>query len=431
MTYKNTFNPALVILFGCAICFFSNTTIRAQTPIKEKPKLKDFGSSIKPQKEKNKDNSESKIEKSKSVDDDTNDVIKIETRLVRTSVLVVNKQGKAIPGLKASDFIVTEDNIPQEIDTLSIGESVDVPKSIVLIIDYSESQADFIENSVEAAKVLVDKLNPKDRMAIVTDDVELLTGFTNNKSLLKGKLDSIKKRVKDDKDEEWKLEFRTATGRSLQFSALMATLSELFDEEDIRPIVIFQSDGDEAFSITDPGARDSEFYTKQKNELGINFTAAELFNRIEKSRATIYSVVTDHSMLGLSPDESIAKMTRILTEETYKKNALRPRLHKYTYNFVQPEYIKFWAERLFKQQTAMMIVARASGGFTESLENPLQADAIYTRILNDINNRYLIGYYPKNDERDGKRRNIKIEVRDHPEYTVLGRKTYLAPGPEK
>src|SRR5687767_6673028 len=178
MPCKNSLNPALVILFCCAICFFSNTTIRAQTPIKEKPKLKDFGSSIKPKKEKNKDNSESKIEKSKKADENTDDVIKIETRLVRTSILVVNKQGKAIRGLKASDFIVTEDNIPQQIDTVSIGESVDVPKSIVLIIDYSGSQVPFIENSVAAAKVLVDKLNPKDRMAIVTDDVELLTGFT-------------------------------------------------------------------------------------------------------------------------------------------------------------------------------------------------------------------------------------------------------------
>ena len=75
-------------------------------------------------------------------------------------------------------------------------------------------------------------------------------------------------------------------------------------------------------------------------------------------------------------------------------------------------------EKLFRQQMAMMIVARASGGFTEGLETPEQADEIYARILNDINNRYLIGYYPKNEERDGKRRNVKIEVRGHPEYVV-------------
>lgn len=51
---------------------------------------------------------------------------------------------------------------------------INVPRTIVLIIDYSGSQLPFIKNSVAAAKVLVDKLGPKDLMAIVTDDVELL-----------------------------------------------------------------------------------------------------------------------------------------------------------------------------------------------------------------------------------------------------------------
>jgi hypothetical protein len=36
-------------------------------------------------------------------------------------------------------------------------------------------------------------------------------------------------------------------GRSSQFSALMATVREMFTEEDIRPVVIFQTDGDELF----------------------------------------------------------------------------------------------------------------------------------------------------------------------------------------
>jgi len=34
-------------------------------------------------------------------------------------------------------------------------------------------------------------------------------------------------------------------GRSEQYSALMATLNEMFEQEDLRPIIIFQTDGDE------------------------------------------------------------------------------------------------------------------------------------------------------------------------------------------
>ena len=42
--------------------------------------------------------------------------------------------------------------------------------------------------------------------------------------------------------------------------------------------------------------------------------------------------------------------------------------------------------------------------------------------------RYVVGFYPANKERDGKRRRVQVEVRGHPEYTVWGRKSYYAPG---
>jgi hypothetical protein len=94
--------------------------------------------------------------------------------------------------------------------------------------------------SVDAAKTLVDKLGPPDRMAVVTDDIKLLTGFTQNKDELKSKLESLKKKARNsDARGGW---FR---GHSNQFSALMATLRELFTAEDERPVVIFQTDGDE------------------------------------------------------------------------------------------------------------------------------------------------------------------------------------------
>ena len=57
---------------------------------------------------------------------------------------------------------------------------------------------------------------------------------------------------------------------------------------------------------------------------------------------------------------------------------------------------------------------------------PEQAADIYSRIFSDIKRRYIIGYYPTNGEQDGKRRKINVEIRDHPEYVVWGRKSYVA-----
>ncbi|MDQ4120091.1 MAG: VWA domain-containing protein [Acidobacteriota bacterium] len=282
MRYKITrISAFLILLLGC-LAFLAKPSVFAQTPGNEKRRVKDFGSSLNSKKEKNK--SEKTAANDGNASEAEEDVIKVETTLVRTEVLVVDKKGKAILGLKPSDFVITEEGVPQEIGTFSLGDNMDVPKSIVLIIDYSGSQMPFIENSVGAAKVLIDKLNPKDRMAIVNDDVELVVDFTNDKQLLKKKLDSLK----DKKSRTLSLSrMKLLIGRSLQFSALMATLNEMFDKDDVRPIVIFQSDGDEAFSITKPEENNTESsYTKLKEKLGIYFTVSDLFNRIEKSRAT-------------------------------------------------------------------------------------------------------------------------------------------------
>ena len=82
-------------------------------------------------------------------------------------------------------------------------------------------------------------------------------------------------------------------------------------------------------------------------------------------------------------------------------------------------------------QSALAEVASLTGGWTEFLEKASQADEIYSRIFSDINQRYIVGYYPTNKEFDGKRRKIKIEVRGHPDYQISGRKSYYAPGPNK
>lgn len=400
-----------VLLSSCCI-FTLITNTFAQTVSPEKPTLKDFGSSLKKFKQNTEDISNSKNQKRENSDAET---IRVETNLVRADVLVIDQKGKAVLGLKANDFIVTENKIQQEIGTFSLGDSAEIPRSIVLIIDYSGSQIPYIKTSVEAAKVLVDKLNPKDRMAIVTDNVELFVQFTRDKDLLKNKLDSLNDKVKNGKFKGG--EFKNGElGKNRQYSALLATLNELFDNEDIRPIVIFQTDGDEVFYIksADPNAKSFSDETP--------FTEKELFDSIEKSRATIYSVISGLSFIGLSPEERMQRMRKVKE----KQWGMSPPEGFWTMKSMV-EDLRQKSERILFEQKSMEIVARGSGGFSGNLEKPEQADEIYSRIFSGIINRYLIGYYPNNQEHDGKRRNVQIEVRGHPEYIVWGRKTYIAP----
>jgi len=428
----------------------------AQSANREKPKLKDFGSSVKRLKwdPKTKAAVETKRPNEKAASADDVEVVRVETTLVVAQVMVLDQQGNAVNGLTPADFVVTEDGQAQQIGMLSLGDNVKVPRSVVLLIDYSGSQLPFIETSIAAAKTLVDKLGPLDTMAIVTDDVALLLDFTSDKHKLKDKLESLRKRTLPTKSLFGGSGFGRV-GHSAQYSALMATLKEAFTNEDQRPIVIFQTDGDEAIFLRDSiitpsvpfglppdvqkGAEmAAESLRKSQLERVREFSLNDVYRTAEKSRATIYTVISGIQLIGFSPDEQdkrvkeeynqrlqalIARSGGNFPEEIRKRE--EDRLSR-----MPSQMLRYITQQEFKVQSALNDLAPLTGGWTAFLEQPSQADEIYTRILSDINRRYVIGYYPTNKEHDGKRRKVLVEVRGHPEYTVMGRKSYFAPDPE-
>lgn len=376
-----------------------------------KPTLKRFGSTLTLTTQEIE-----KLRKERERHSEDEDVIRVDTDLVVCDVLVVDGQGRSIQNLGAEDFIVKEDNQPQEIGSFSLGNSDTVPRSIVLVIDYSGSQLPYVITSVEAAKTLVDKLNPRDRMALVTDDVKLLAEFTSDKQLLKSRLDALKKRAMNG----W-------LGRSRQYDALMATVNELFGSEDARPIVIFQTDGDQLVYL-DAAARNPSL---EPYDGGRKFTFEDLLTAAERARVTVYSIIPGVAFNGLSREQMLDH-AKLDWSNRQNANAELSRLSNLPAIKVKPpsdEFLISSAQNWNKLHLAVVRVAKVTGGWADYLEKPEQADNLYARILNDINQRYVVGYYPKNRTRDGKRRSISIEVRGHPEYSVIGRKTYLAPQP--
>ena len=417
----------------------------------EKPKLKNFGSSLKKLKWDPEKNATAEVNSGRRSADE--DVITIETSLVVSELLVLDKQGRAVQGLKDSDFLITEDGTPQQVGHFLLGDNRSLPRSIVLIIDYSGSQFPYIKNSVEAAGVLVDKLGPLDRMAIVTDDVEVLCEFTNDKRELKKKLNKLLDKSYGDDGFFGINAIRKRFGKSAQYSALMATLKEAFDEEDQRPIIIFQTDGDEAEYLrnsiivpTVPPDLPPELVARVQNEVEqrkqlqrnsmTEFSLEDVYRTVEKSRATIYTVVPGMKLIGLTleqqmatlkakDEQSIQALMPIVSGEVRKTMIKRMEERK---KFTTIQVMQMRAEESARVQEALAAVAPLSGGWTEFLEQPQQAPGIYSRIMSDISQRYIVGYYPTNKERDGKRRRMNFEVKGHPEYTILGRRSYFAPG---
>ncbi len=412
---KNKLINYLIILTLLSYLIFSEANIFVSAQSLDYPpnEIKVFGSSLKKTDKKKKDSAKTEKQNNRYFNENNpineDGVIRVETTLVVNEVLVFDKNGKCVQGLKKEDFMVKEDNQPQEITTFLTGDSELIPRSIVLIIDYSFSQLPYLETSIEAAKVLVDKLNQNDRMAIVTDNVELLQGFTSDKKLLKDKLEALKISA-----------FSGEVGSSKQYSALMTTLNEMFNEQAFRPIIIFQTDGDQLGQLK--GEVANHLFL---GEDAINFSYQDILTGTDKTRATIYTIIPGIFF------KNTPKKVRLERAKTHleKLQIISTKLNSFTLQPHKPKmdmnYVKSRAEWIMREQEAISEIAKFTGGWTKYLEEPQQAEKIYSEILSKMNERYVIGYSPTNQAREQKIRLMTTEVRGHPEYKIVGRKSYL------
>lgn len=403
------FSVMCLVFTGTFLSFFPHNVLAQEEKKREK-----LGSSLKRLKWDEKKGEA--VEKSKKEQPDPKTVssinaetLRLETQLAVFDLLVVDRHGRIISGLTKEDFVVTEDKVTQQLSTFVTGEAAAIPRSIVLVFDFSGSQAPFLRTSISAAKTLVDQLRPNDKMAIVTDNVELLVDFTKNKSSLKEGLDAISAKAIKEK----------AYGRSRQYSALFAVLRELVGKE-AHSIVIFQTDGDQLAYLRQADSPPARLRTSMFVEFGL----ADIVAASQRSHTTIYSIISGVRFLNLAPSLQIERAKSLLESRLpYERSTSAGYLKQLSNNTTHCESVAaFWEA----SQKALADVAAGAGGWHEFLEWPEQAQAIYTKILNDINRRYIVGYYPTNDVRDGMLHKVHFEVRGHPEYVVLGRRAYYA-----
>ncbi|HEY8459991.1 MAG TPA: VWA domain-containing protein, partial [Blastocatellia bacterium] len=365
MRYKAVLCVAAPLLCAAVASSCADPMARAQ----EKLKREEFGSSLKRLKW---DEREQRAIETKESDgrSDSDTVIRVETSLAVFEILALDRKGRAVSGLSKDDFIVVEDGVPQEVATLSPADGSAVPRSIVLIIDYSGSLQPFIESSVAAAKTIVDRLKPNDRMAVVTDDVALLVDFTRDKGRLKKGLDSLRKRANSGRP-----------GRSDQYSALLATLKELIVGVE-RPIIIFQTDGDELGRLRSAGGAPSVPAAQFKE-----YSLEDIYAAAEKTRATIYSVIPGVRFAGVPPEEHVER-ARALFGKLFQA---RQEWGGWRRPLDSPfeGYLRSRAQMSLRQQLALAGIADLTGGWAEYLEAPEQAAEIYDRIFAGIERRYI------------------------------------------
>jgi VWFA-related protein len=330
--------------------------------------------------------------------------IHVETDLVLSDLLVQDKNGIPVHGLKAADFEISESGSQQTIDVFAYGDS-SIPRSIILVIDHSLSQLRNIDLSIESAKVLVDSLRPNDRMAVVSDDVAMIADLTSDKEVLKSALEGL--RVKCDQGK---------FGKSLQYSALFATLNERISRNGTRNIIIFQTDGDELSMVR-----------RSRAPGNTNFNLDDIVSLSKRKGVTIYTVYTGSRLGSHSPRERLDRTRRDIDEQirAFAVASGKPPPQQGS-SKLSKEYVLARAERVMEEEEAVASVAGETGGIAQSLETPDQAPAVYERILSDIGRRYLIGYYPtERPETNNREREVRVTLRNKGGYRVIGGRTYV------
>ena len=164
------------------------------------------------------------LKEQKPVEVDPDDVIRIDTTLVNSPVLVIGRDGKFVPNLKREDFRVFEDGVEQQVKYFA---TVDKPFTVALLIDTSRSTSFDLESIKSAAMSFVDRMRPGDRALVMTvsGQARVLVQPTSDQNELKRAIQSCR-----------------PEGSTRIYDALSQIIGELKTVEGRSAVVLF-SDG--------------------------------------------------------------------------------------------------------------------------------------------------------------------------------------------
>lgn len=120
------------------------------------------------------------------------EVLKIDTEEVTLNVRVVDDKNRFVSNLVQNDFKIYEDNVVQEITSITTTE---VPTINALLVDNSRSLRSQLSKVIDAGKIIIDTNRQNDESAIIRfvskDKIEVVQDFTKNKNSLNNALDNL------------------------------------------------------------------------------------------------------------------------------------------------------------------------------------------------------------------------------------------------
>lgn len=303
--------------------------------------------------------------------EDEDEVIRVETNLTNIFFTAAYSNKRFVSNLKKEDVRVFEDGQPQEIFTFQ--QNTDLPLSIAILIDTSQSEERTLPDEKAAARAFLETvMRPtKDEAAIVsfTGDVTLEQGFTGNLERLRRAIDRVEfvppsgyigggvvvPTTPPISDQN-----QMMAGSTALWDAVWASSNELLSisAENTRRAIILLTDGVDTIS---------------------QVKMHEAIERAQKADALIYAIGIGDSYQGGVDTGSLKK------------------------------------------------IAEKTGGRAFFPHNESELRTAFDQIQRDLREQYLVAYSPTNKSRDGSYRMIRIEVVD-PELRKQSVKLNYRPG---
>lgn len=194
----------------------------------------------------------------------------VDVNAVALDVVVTDKKGRFVKGLKEEDFIVLEDGAPQELTFFTSGNT---PITVLLLLDSSASVRSHQEEVQKDANRFISKLRKGDQARI---------GFFHNTVV-------FGPRFTDDMDEHIAMINRMRPQRSTHlYDALVSALQELSVVSDRKALLVF-TDGADG---------------------GSKATKDDALEAARRSQASVYSI----GLLGWSSEEGMNTNQKLLTQ---------------------------------------------------------------------------------------------------------------------
>ncbi|MFY9555770.1 MAG: VWA domain-containing protein [Blastocatellia bacterium] len=309
--------------------------------------------------------------------------IKVHTTLVSVPVIVSDRQGRYISGLKLEDFKLYQDRIEQPI---SVCDAAEEPLNVALLLDTSKSTAQVLDDIKKDAGNFLKELRPQDRAMVISFDYEVhvLSWLTSDRRVLE-------RAVKDARigDE---------IGTMLR-DAVAEVLERSFKPVEGRKAIILLTDG------KDVGSRISE---------------QDLLDEAAESGAMVYSIFfeTGFQRRGWIDALTFPRRQVWVGRDRFppprpRRNDRRPRVGMRNANAV--EFL-----------TGLSDVS--SGRYYTSDTTGLKKT--FKLVAEELRHQYRLGFYPDANMADGLRHALKVEVTNR-DAVVRARKSYQAPSLSK